>query len=141
MFQCAHCDEEALVPIYLSEDNGHELPFCCNGCLTVYEVLKEKSLSAYYDIKKSSATFKRRSPVESSRSSFIYLDDENFQDGHCYRNPEGYRVMDFYLEGIHCLACLWLIEKLPEFVEGICGSKLDLEKSVVSITIDDSGKY
>lgn len=141
MFQCVHCDEQALVPIFLPQDCDRHLPFCCNGCLTVYEVLKEKGLSKYYDIKRASDAFKGRAPVESSRSSFLYLDDVTFQAEHSYRNPDGLRVIDFYLEGIHCLACLWLIEKLPDFVEGIQGSKLDLEKSVVSVTISDSGKF
>lgn len=141
MFQCVHCDEQALAPIFLPQDCDRLLPFCCNGCLTVYEVLKEKGLSKYYDIKRDSAVFKGRAPVEATRSSFLYLDDVTFQAEHCYRNPAGSRVIDFYLEGIHCLACLWLIEKLPEFVDGIQSSKLDLEKSVVSITISHSGHF
>lgn len=141
MFQCVHCDEEAMVPIFLPEDREQKQPFCCQGCCTVYEILKEKSLSAYYDIKNTSGSFKRRSPVGSSRSSFHYLDDGKFQEEHCYRHPDGSRVIDFYLEGIHCLACLWLIEKLPEIVPGVRGAKLDLEKSVASITIDEKGSF
>lgn len=141
MFQCVHCDEQALVPIYLPQDCDQNLPFCCSGCLTVYEVLKEKGLSKYYDIKRASDAFKSRAPVEASRSSFLYLDDVTFQAEHSYRNPDGLRVIDFYLEGIHCLACLWLIEKLPDFVDGVRGSKLDLEKSVASMTISDTGKF
>lgn len=140
MFQCAHCDELALIPIFPQEDRERKLPFCCTGCLTVYEVLKEKSLSSYYDIKKSSAIFKRRSPVEHSRSSYVYLDDETFRREHCYRDSEGNQVIDLYLEGIHCLACLWLIEKLPEILSGVLTSKLDLDKSVVSVTVAGEGK-
>lgn len=141
MFQCVHCDEQALVPLYQSGDLEHKLPFCCSGCLTVYEVLKEKGLSSYYDIKQSSGIFKRRSPVEHSRSAFAYLDDLRFQEAHCYTTSTGERGMDFYLEGIHCLACLWLIEKLPEILPGVQTAKLDLEKSVVSVVITESGKF
>ena len=141
MFQCVHCDEQALIPLYQSGDREHKLPFCCSGCLTVYEVLKEKSLTSYYDIKSNSGIFKRRSPVEHSKSTFTYLDDERFQSEHCYSTADGLRVMEFYLEGIHCLACLWLIEKLPEFTPGIMSSKLDLEKSVVSIAVSPDGKF
>lgn len=141
MFQCVHCDEQAFIPVYQTGDREHKLPFCCNGCLTVYEVLSGKGLASYYDIKNSSGIFKRRSPVELSKSNFSYLDDERFQDSHCYSTAEGERVMDFYLEGIHCLACLWLIEKMPEFTPGVLRSKLDLEKSVVSITITSEGQF
>lgn len=141
MFQCEHCDEQALIPIYLAEDKEQQRPFCCHGCLTVYEILKENSLTAYYDIKKNSGIFKRRSPVEATRNSYVYLDDERFEKEHCYQTPAGSRVMEFYLEGIHCLACLWLIEKLPDFTPGALSSKLDLEKSVVSVSIATEGKF
>lgn len=141
MFQCAHCDEQALVPVYGKEDNSHLLPFCCQACLTVYEVLKEKGLSTYYEIKNTSGVFKRRSPVEQSKSQFLYLDDLRFEESHCYSTGPDERVMDFYLEGIHCLACLWLIEKLPEFSPGVLRSKLDIEKSVVSVAINREGTF
>jgi Cu2+-exporting ATPase/Cu+-exporting ATPase len=140
MVSCVHCDEQAFVPLYLEEDKAHKLPFCCQGCLTVYELLKLKGLSSYYDIKKSSASFKRRSPVEVSSHDLKYLDDEKFLADHAHRSPDGDLVMEFYLEGIHCLACLWLIEKLPEFVAGVTSSKLDLEKSVVRVAMKE-GKF
>lgn len=141
MFQCVHCDEQALVPVFLPQDREHKLPFCCSGCSTVYELLKEKSLTSYYEIKNSAGILKRRSPVEISKSNFSYLDDERFEKDHSYYSSDHHRVMDFYLEGIHCLACLWLIEKLPEFQPGVLSSKLDLEKSVVSIVIGPEGKF
>ncbi|MFL5784572.1 MAG: heavy metal translocating P-type ATPase [Bacteriovoracaceae bacterium] len=140
MVSCVHCDEKAFVPLYLEEDKAHQLPFCCQGCLTVYEILKLKGLSSYYDIKNSSTPFKRRSPVEISTHDLKYLDDEKFLADHAHHSPDGDLVMEFYLEGIHCLACLWLIEKLPEFVPGISSSKLDLDKSVVRVAVRE-GKF
>ncbi|MBL7664520.1 MAG: cadmium-translocating P-type ATPase [Bacteriovoracaceae bacterium] len=141
MLKCAHCDEQALRPIYSAADGEYQFPFCCHGCLTVFELLKEKSLTSYYKIKNASGTFKRRSPVTTSSETFNFLDDERFEATHSYLNYEGQRTMDFYLEGIHCLACLWLIEKLPEYVEGVASAKLDIEKSVVSVVIAHTGKF
>lgn len=141
MFHCVHCDEQAPFPLYLPEDHERRTPFCCQGCLTVYEILKEKSLTSYYDIKRSADVIRRRSPVELSHSSFTYLDDRGFEAEHSYRSLSGDRMMDFYLEGIHCLACLWLIEKLPEIIPGVIGAKLDLEKSVVTVTLSSEGKF
>jgi Cu+-exporting ATPase len=97
MFQCVHCDEPALVPIFRSEDQEHKLPFCCTGCLTVYEVLKEKSLTKYYDIKTSSAIFRRRAPVEKYQSTFSYLDEEIYHTDHCGLKDDGFSKIDFYL--------------------------------------------
>ncbi len=141
MFQCVHCDEQALRPLFLPQDSEQKLPFCCRGCLTVYEILNDLKLGSYYEIKQTSAPFKRRSPVELTKSSYAFLDDKKFKTDHCYLNHDGHLVMDFYLEGIHCLACLWLIEKLPEILPGVLRSKLDLEKSVVSVVINEEGKF
>lgn len=141
MFQCVHCDEQAIMPLFLTQDQEKKLPFCCNGCLTVYEVLKEQGLSTYYEIKSTAGIIKRRSPVDVGKSNFSYLDNEQFQKEHCYLTPDGNQVMDFYLEGIHCLACLWLIEKLPELTVGVLRSKLDLDKSIASVSINSNGSF
>lgn len=141
MKTCVHCDEPAVPPIYHETDSALALPFCCQGCMTVYNVLHEKGLESYYEIKNSTASFKRRSPVEVKSSQFKFLDDAEFIQEFSYLNAQGQRTMEFYLEGIHCLACLWLIEKLPEFVPGVIVSKLDLERSVATVVIDENGQF
>lgn len=149
MEACIHCDEIALPPIYQEFDQSRLGPFCCQGCLTVYQVLHEKGLGDYYTIKKNSSLFKRRSPAEIKETSFSYLDDEKFRSEFSFKSSPPSRhveelslpTMQFYLEGIHCLACLWLIEKLPEIVEGVYSSKLDLEKSVVTVILKPNGCF
>lgn len=140
MNTCLHCDEPAVNPLYRPNDVTHSNPFCCEGCLTVYEVIQGKGLGDYYSIKKDAAIYKRRSPVEKSSASFVYLDDEEFQSEYSWQMENG-KVMEFYLEGIHCLACLWLIEKLPEILRGVVSTKLDLERSVVTVVINEDGKF
>jgi copper/silver-translocating P-type ATPase len=138
---CIHCDEAALPAIYDPNDSDHLKPFCCQGCLTVYHVLHAKGLESYYEIKSNSAIFKRRSPVEIKQSQFNYLDDTQFLKEFSYLNAHDERTMEFYLEGIHCLACLWLIEKMNEFVPGVISSKLEMERSVVTVTLKGEGNF
>lgn len=138
---CVHCDEAAVPAIYQEDDTTMSKPFCCEGCLTVYNLLHSKGLESYYEIKNNSAVFKRRSPVEVKEGQFKYLDDEAFLKEYTYSDHQGARTMEFYLEGIHCLACLWLIEKLPEFLPGVFTSKLDLEKSVATVVLKEDGKF
>lgn len=140
MNTCLHCDEPAIAPLYEKGDVNSEKPFCCEGCLTVYSVIQGKGLGEYYTIKQDTAVFKRRAPAESQASTFSYLNDQEFLKEFSWA-IDGKEVMEFYLEGIHCLACLWLIEKLPEFVPGIFSSKLDLERSVVTIVLNENGKF
>jgi cation transport ATPase len=141
MVTCVHCDEVALTAFFNENDIERLNAFCCYGCLTVYNVIHQKGLEAYYDIKKQSGVYKRRSPVELNSTQFKFLDDPEFMSEYSYVNSYGGKSMEFYLEGIHCLACLWLIEKLPEFLESVVTSKLDLERSVATVVLNAGGKF
>ncbi len=141
LLKCTHCDEEAVVPLYNETDLEERNPFCCVGCKTVYNVIHQKGLNEYYDIKSNSATYKRRSPVELKKDRFKYLDESEFLSEYSYSSKDNFKVMEFYLEGIHCLACLWLIEKLPEFITDVLFSRLDMTKSIATITINQGGQF
>ncbi len=141
MNRCTHCDEDILIPIYSDLDKDHKEPFCCNGCLTVFNVINMKGLNQYYEIKKSSDIFKRRSPVETKHQRFSYMDAPEFVAEYSYLNLKKQRTMEFYLEGIHCLACLWLIEKLPEFLADVETARLDMQKSVATISVKSEGRF
>lgn len=138
---CIHCDEVAISTYFNENDVEKRHPFCCFGCLTVYNILHEKGLESYYEIKKDSAIYKRRSPVELKAVQFKFLDDPDFLNEYSYLNSYSGKTMEFYLEGIHCLACLWLIEKLPEFLPSVISSKLDIERSVVTVVLREGGKF
>jgi heavy metal-(Cd/Co/Hg/Pb/Zn)-translocating P-type ATPase len=138
---CIHCDEIIIIPFFNDLDIGQKNPFCCFGCMTVFNVINYKGLEQYYEIKKQSAIFKRRSPVENKHQQFTYLDNSDFLTDYTYENLNGSKTMEFYLEGIHCLACLWLIEKLPEYLEDVEHCRLDMKKSVAIISLKQEGKF
>ncbi len=141
MMTCIHCDEPVLTALFSEEDEQKRLPFCCYGCLTVYQVLHDKGLETYYEIKKSSALHKRRAPVDIKQTQFQFLDDTNFLAEYALVGMSGEKTMEFYLEGIHCLACLWLIEKLPDILDTVATSKLNLDRSVVTVVLRPRGKF
>lgn len=141
MSVCSHCDEISVTDCYNDTDVEKLQPFCCYGCLTVFNILHQKGLGSYYEIKKHSAQYKRRSPVDLKAIQFQFLDDSQFLAEYSYRNSFAEKTMEFYLEGIHCLACLWLIEKLPEILPSVISSKLDLDRSVVTVIVNEDGKF
>lgn len=141
MSVCTHCLQNSNVEIFDVVENQKIGPFCCNGCLTVYKVIKDKGLGEYYEIKKNIKQYKKRSPVELENHSYKYMDNEEFLSEYSYQNSFNQKTMEFYLEGVHCLACLWIIEKLPLFVEGVQTSKLDLGKSIATVSILDEGSF
>lgn len=138
MSACLHCDELIVMPVFGEEDLTHSSPFCCRGCLSVFNILHQKGLESYYEIKKDSAILKRRSPVDLKKQQFQFLDNEDFIKEFAYKNLNNQNTMEFYLEGIHCLACLWLIEKLPEIISGVAESRLDMQKSIVCVSLKNN---
>ncbi len=133
---CAHCENP------LTEDSPHPefatAPhFCCMGCQTVYHILHSQGLSYYYEVKQKAASVRAPRPVSSSNEKYTYLDDPDFIKAH---SLDGL-TMEFYLEGVHCVACLWLIEKLPEIHPDVQNARLDLGKAVARITLKPNGKF
>ena len=141
MSLCIHCDQVAVAEFYIQDELKKIGPFCCNGCLTVFNVINMKGLAEYYSIKKNVSIYKSRAPVEFNNSLYSYLDDEDFLKEYSYKSLMNNPTMEFYLEGIHCLACLWIIEKLPEFIPGVNQSKLNLGKSIVTVSLKEDGHF
>lgn len=141
MNACIHCDEPAPLPIYNQDDLNYSNPFCCHGCRSVYNVIHQKGLSEYYKIKNDSNLIKRKNKIHESMSKFTYLDDQDFLREYSYSNECQEKTLDFYLEGIHCLACLWLIEKLPDFVPNVSTARLNIANSTATISLKNDGLF
>ncbi|MDO9182755.1 MAG: heavy metal translocating P-type ATPase [Bacteriovorax sp.] len=141
MSLCVHCDEKILIPVFNDFDQNQTEAFCCFGCMTVFNVINSKGLEKYYEIKKQSAIFKRRSPAESKYQQFSYLDNSEFLSDYSYEDLASHKTMEFYLEGIHCLACLWLIEKLPEYLDDVLICRLDMQRSVATVSLKSEGQF
>ncbi|WP_200761428.1 heavy metal translocating P-type ATPase [Poriferisphaera corsica] len=137
---CDHCGLP--VPRGLWVDDA-DLQFCCNGCKTVYEVIHSCGLDPYYTIREraeSGGGVDKQKAATSGRK-YREFDDETFYELYCQRlGEEGSErfAIDLYLEGVHCAACVWLIEKLPLVCDGVLEARLHLGKSLVRVTWDRS---
>ncbi len=125
---CLHCDEPE------DQENG----FCCLGCKTVYHLLKDYKLDQFYKIKADSIPLAKAKPVEATGQSYHYLDTTETLEKYGQDNGQS---MTFFIEGIHCNACIWLIEKLPTFSEGIDNSQVNISQNTVQIHKKDDGSF
>jgi len=130
---CVHCQLAASAPLYLKEDLEHSKPFCCYGCMSVFQVLHGQGLEHFYELKEQTGTFKQVAPAQVLDERFEYMDRKEFLDDYTQTTLDGNRVLSLYLDGIHCIACLWLVEKLPDFCEGVLKAQLNMEESVVKV--------
>ena len=122
---CYHCGE-VCAPDLVEYDQKN---FCCQGCKTVYQILSENDLGAYYDLSQKPGITKNAT----KSSTYEFLDDPNvlerlvdFSDGQQVRTH-------FFLPQIHCTACLWLLEHLSRLNHGIVRSKVNFLRKEVYI--------
>lgn len=89
--------------------------YCCNAC----EVL-DGSLA------------KALPSLVAAENPFSHLDKADFQD--LYRQPVGgeYNYL-FFAEGLHCSSCVHLLEKLPQFCDGVLNARVNFGQSTVAI--------
>ena len=131
--RCSHCQD--LLRVTFSDSDGNQ--FCCHGCLSVYEILKSNGLSRFYDIQKQLNPNDIIPTGDESHKKFDYLKDETFlRDYITTQNRQA--SMSFYLSGIHCIACIWLIENLQKIEPSIDHSRVNLSESTVVVTLKEN---
>jgi len=126
--ECDHCSLP--VPAGLVEPDA-DLQFCCSGCRVAYEVIHEHGLDGYYDIK--ARIDAPEQAAQPSGKGFAEFDDPAFHELYCRELPSGLRTVELYLEGVHCAACVWLVEKLTVVVDGVAEVRLDLGRSLATV--------
>jgi len=106
--------------------------FCCLGCRTVYAAIRAHGLERYYRIQQQSPG--KATPATPTGRHFQELDSAEFLAAHAQRVAPGLRCVEFYLQGVHCSACVWLVERLPRVAPGVIESRLDLGRASVRVT-------
>lgn len=141
--RCTHCRDP--VPRGCVEP-GAELQFCCAGCRTAHEVIHGCGLDRYYalrdtvDVPGATDADGTRPPPRrlAGGRDHAEFDDPAFARLYVRQRPDGMCVTELFLEGVHCAACLWLVERLPRVVPGLIESRLDFRRALVHITWDPS---
>ena len=131
---CDHCGLP--VPAGLVEE-GEARQFCCAACKVVFETLQERGLDRYYElVDKEPAADPALRRGRATGRAFAEYDHESFQAEQVRLGEDGVATIDFYLEGVHCAACVWLVEKLPQVVAGVREARLDLGRRRVLLRWD-----
>lgn len=122
--ECYHCHDEIKdVAIHLDEKD-----FCCEGCKTVYQILNENDMCAYYALDANAGVSQKGKNIQ-----FAYLDDAeviakivDFQDDTTMR-------VTFLLPQMHCASCIWLLENLYKINPSVFNSKVNFLKKEVTV--------
>jgi P-type Cu2+ transporter len=88
--------------------------FCCAGCEFVHALIKESGLTQFYELQ-DGATFPVKSVVFQKRD-YSWL--QALLAG-------GRTDMDLDLQGVSCIGCVWLIERIFEKMPGALSIRVD----------------
>ncbi len=127
--KCAHCGDTC------SDEHliAHEKDFCCNGCLTVFELLHEAGLDAYYDSETVPGISLRRKEAD---EQFIFLDHPEVQQKLLDFNSANFAKIHLFIPVIHCSSCVWLLENLYRLHKGVRQVRVNFGKREATISFD-----
>lgn len=129
---CAHCG----LPVprgLLREGVGQQ--FCCHACDTAYHAIRAAGLDRYYDYLRADSAV-RGTPARASGARYEEYDDPAFARLHCIDRPDGLRSATLLLEGLHCAACIWLLERVPTVVPGVAEARVDFGRAQIRLLYD-----
>ncbi len=124
---CFHCGEDCADEVVVQDDKN----FCCRGCQTVHDILHNSGLDTYYTLENTPGSSQKQSAMSTQWASLDLPEVQtsllDFQEGEISR-------VTLFLPAIHCSACIWLLERLPQLNTHIIQARVHFLKKKVSIT-------
>lgn len=130
---CTHC---ALpVPSGLIEQGEHE-QFCCAGCKSVYRIVHHSGLDRYYELRRQ--LDRQPQAARTTGERYDEMDDPHYHGIYVRPIETGGVETELILEGVHCPACVWLVERLGRVVPGVHECRLNLRQGIAHVSWDPS---
>lgn len=127
---CYHCGEDCDdQPIW-----HQEKPFCCFGCQTVFELLNEKDLCDYYAFESNPGN----QLSHFIKDKYLFLDDEEIVSHLLDFKSDQLSKITFSIPSIHCSSCIWLLENIHRFDDGIIHSRINFSGKKLLVDFNPS---
>jgi len=127
---CYHCGETCRDEDFVIEEKH----FCCFGCKTVYEILQDNDMCAYYTMSASPGVNRKNA---TDKRKFEVLDNPEVRDHFVTFSDQGRTHATFYLPAMHCSSCIWLLEHLHKLDPAVLQSRVDFPKKEVNVVFDE----
>jgi P-type Cu2+ transporter len=126
---CTHCGQSVT-----ATSNNNAPVFCCAGCHAAHAIITGCGLADYYALRQSASAPATAPPGDAAIS--LAYSGEAFERAHVTKRSDGLSEIAWFVHGIHCTACLWLLEQLPVLDAGIRQARLAFSESRLAVIYD-----
>ncbi len=132
--QCYHCGLAVPENEPVHRDiKGEEQTFCCIGCASVCEAIHEAGMESFYQRTADGELLAPPPPPPKN----VELYDYDEVQSEFTQNLGDIREIHLLAEGIHCAACVWLIESTLAKLDGVKFGNVNLTSKRVKIRWDN----
>jgi Cu+-exporting ATPase len=125
---CRHCGDPC-VDAGISTAAG---AFCCHGCASVFALLETHGLTQFYACD-TGAGLSQRGASQRDVARFAALDEPGVAARFIDAHDGTFSHATFAVPTLHCASCLWLLEQLWRFDDGVGRSEADLMRRTVRV--------
>ncbi len=119
---CFHCDLPLPEQDFTAEIDGQERHFCCFGCQSVCEAIYAAGMEGFYQRTPEGTLLEPPPPPPDD----LGLYDLEEVQAEFVRSDGQVREIHLLVEGIHCAACVWLIEHTLNKLPGVLSARVNL---------------
>lgn len=131
---CFHCGLETSPSTNIeAEIGGVTRQFCCHGCRSVSETIFAAGLESFYQ---KTPTGETLAPPPDVPSELEAYDSDDVQQDYVTRHGQQ-RTIHLLIEGIHCAACVWLIEQALHKLTGVLAADVNLSAKRLRLRWDN----
>jgi len=125
---CYHCGQPLPSEPFRESINDRELDFCCQGCQAVCGYIFKAGLESYYE--------KRDRSRPGGPPLLLAGDIDSTINPKLVRSEGNISEISLMIEGIHCAACIWLIEKVLGEADGIIAARVNFSTNRARVQWD-----
>lgn len=129
---CWHCGTSTARPVLARTPDG-EVPACCAGCAAAVETIHGLGLGDYYCFRGEQLA---SIPAAGEELTLALFDLPELVAPFIEVNGEK-RTLTLSLDGVHCAACVWLIERALKEMHGVVSVSLNLTTLRLKVTGTD----
>jgi Cu2+-exporting ATPase len=112
--ECSHCGNDTK---NVADD------FCCLGCAAAYKIVNKFGFENYYKLREIKAGERKIKPEVEDKidiSEFVVEKNNEFE-------------VSLMIQGLHCAACVWLIEGILKKQQDVLVARINLSKKTLFI--------